>query len=167
MSLSEIYTLFTLLTVVLAGALTIFRFIITREQYPKLHFELGLDKLGVSRDKHIIELSATITNKGMTRQYIRDFRFNILTFDDNTPFNLGDPEIEKRLKFNAFDKGLNWTNSEHPVFVDGGMSHQFTYVTALDKNIRFVMIYSKFDHHSKRWWMKDSEHYRISKTFAL
>lgn len=175
MTLSDLQSIFTMTAIILAGVWTVYRFGIAREQYPKLQFELQLHKLGMSRDKHIVELIAVITNKGIARQYIKDFRFNILTFDDQTPFDMSDTRIEKRLRFNKINtahdqqsKGeLNWIDSKYPVFVDGGISREFRYVTALDKDVRFVMIYSKFDHESKRLGMGRSEHYRISKTFAI
>lgn len=175
MNLPEIQSLITITAIVLAGAWTLFRFGISREQYPKLQFELQLNNLGTSRDKIIVELIAVISNKGIARQYIKGFRFNILTFDDETPFDMSDTKIEKRLKFKKLNKGehqdtkgeLNWIDSKYPVFVDGGISREFRYVTALDKDVRFVMIYSKFDHESKRFGMDRSEHYRISKTFAV
>jgi hypothetical protein len=167
MWLYKISTIIPVLAVILAGCWALYRFIIAREQYPKLQFNLDLNQLGTSRDKHIVEFVAMITNKGIARQYIRNFTFNILTFDDSIPFNVSDPAVEKRLRFHPFDKGLNWISSQHPAFVDGGISQQFTYVTALDSNVRFVMIYSKFDHDHKRWWFSSSEHYRIARTFAL
>ena len=167
MSIADLSSLITILALIIAGAWTLYRFGIAREQYPKLQFDLHLNQLGISRDKQIIELVATITNKGIARQYIQHFSFNILTFDDQTPFDLSDPKIEKRLKFDAFAKGLSWVSSEHPAFVDGGMSQHFTDVTALETKVRFVMIYSKFDHVSKQRWLNRSEHYRISKAFAM
>ncbi len=175
MSIEQLSSLFTILAIFLAGAWTLFRFGISREQYPKLQFDLKLKQLGISRDKHIVELVAVISNKGIARQYIQDFRFNILTFDDETPFDTTDVMIERRLKFTKFNmtidpdtRGeLKWIDTKYPVFVDGGITREFRYVTALDQDVRFVMIYSKFDHESKRWWMNRSEHYRISKTFAI
>lgn len=175
MSLSDLQSIITITAILIAGIWTLYRFGLSREQYPKLQFDLNLNQLGTSRDKQVVELVATITNKGIARQYIKGFRFNVLTFDDNTPFDLTDAKIEKRLKFNKLNKGtedskgeLSWIDSHYPVFVDGGISREFRYVTALDKNVRFVMIYSKFDHEEKRWFYKDrSEHYRLSKTFAI
>jgi hypothetical protein len=175
MSISEFSSLFTILALTLAGIWSLYRFGLSREQYPKLQFDLNINKLGISRDKQIVELVAVISNKGIARQYIKGFRFNILTFDDETPFDMSDPKIEKRLKFNKLNKGtedskgeLSWIDSHYPVFVDGGISREFRYVTAVDKDVRFVMIYSKFDHEEKRWFYKDqSEHYRLSKTFAI
>jgi hypothetical protein len=175
MTIQEISSLVTVTAIILAGAWTLFRFGIGREQYPKLQFDLKLKQLGDSREKHIVELIAVITNKGIARQYIHDFRFNILVFDDTTPFDMSDTKIERRLKFNKINsapdpesKGeLKWIDSKYPVFVDGGITREFRYVTALDKGVRFVMIYSKFDHESKRFWMDRSEHYRISKTFTI
>ena len=165
--LEKLTSLIPVLAIILAGGWALYRFIIAREQYPKLQFNLDLNQLGMSRDKHIVEFIATITNKGIARQYIRNFTFNVLTFNDSLPFDLSDTSVEKRLRFHTFDKGLSWISSQHPAFVDGGISQQFTYVTALDANVRFVMIYSKFDHDHKRWMWKSSEHYRIAKTFAL
>jgi hypothetical protein len=176
MSLPEISSLVTILALLLAGVWTLYRFGIAREQYPKLQFDLHLNQLGSSRDKQIVELVATITNKGIARQYIHGFRFNILTFDDNTPFDMTDAKIEKRLKFNKLNKGVTeqskgeliWIDSHYSVFVDGGISREFRYVTALDNDVRFVMIYSKFDHEDKKWFSKNNaEHYRRSKTFAI
>jgi len=176
MSLSDLQSIITISAIFIAGAWTLYRFGISREQYPKLQFDLHLNQLGISRDKQVVELVATITNKGIARQYIRDFRFNILTFDDATPFDTSDTKIENRLKFNKLNKSLTpeakgelkWIDSKYPVFVDGGISREFRYVTALDKDVRFVMIYSKFDHEEKRWFYKDqSEHYRLSKTFSI
>lgn len=175
MSLPELQSIITITAIILAGAWTVYRFGIAREQYPKLQFELQLNKLGTSRDKVIVELIAVITNKGIARQYIKGFRFNILTFDDEMPFDMSDLKIEKRLKFKKLNKSdhqdakgeLSWIDSKYPVFVDGGISREFRYVTALDKDVRFVMIYSKFDHEGKRLGIDRSEHYRISKTFAV
>lgn len=175
MSISEISSLVTILAILLAGAWTLYRFGLSREQYPKLQFDLSVNPLGTSRDKKVVELVAVISNKGIARQYIKGFRFNILTFDDQTPFDMSDTRIEKRLKFNKLNKGvdgeskgeLNWIDTKYPVFVDGGINREFRYVTALDKDVRFVMIYAKFDHESKRFGLDRSEHYRISKTFAL
>lgn len=167
MTIQEISSLITIIALFTAGAWTLFRFGIAREHYPKLQFDLNLHQLGMSRDKHVIELVATITNKGIARQYIRHFRFNILTFDDNMPFDMEDTKIEKRLKFHELEKGLRWVNSEHPAFIDGGLNQDFTYVTALDKDVRFVMIYAKFDHESKYKWLNAPAHYRISKAFAI
>lgn len=165
--LQDLSSIITILAIILAGLWTLYRFGIARERYPKLQFELQMHQLGTSRDKHIVEFVAVITNKGIARQYIRNFKFNILTFDDAMPFDLSDPVIEKRLRFRDGEKGLNWVDATHRPFVDGGISQQFTHTTALDQQVRFVMIYSKFDNESNHWWMKGSEHYRIAKTFAV
>ncbi len=167
MSLQELSSIITISAIILAGIWTLYRFGITRERYPKLQFELGMTKLGTSRDKNIVEFVATITNKGLTRQYITDFKFRVLYYDDTMPFDMSDEEIEKQLKFNKNPEDFYWQKPDHNAFVDGGMTRQFTHVTALDPNIRFVMIYSKFINQSQSWFMKKPEKYYISKTFAV
>ena len=167
MSLQEISSIITICAIILAGIWTLYRFGLTRERYPKLQFELGMNKLGKSRDKSIVEFVATITNKGLTRQYITDFKFRVLSYDDTMAFDMSDEEIEKQLKFQKNTGDFYWQKPDHNAFVDGGMTRQFTHVTALDANIRFVMIYSKFINQSQTWFMKKPEKYYISKTFAV
>jgi hypothetical protein len=65
------------------------------------------------------------------------------------------------------EDGLNWIDTKYPVFVDAGIRREFRYVTALDSDVRFIMIYSMFDHERKRFGMDRPEQYRISKTFTL
>jgi hypothetical protein len=167
MSISELSSIVTILAILLAGIWTLYRFGISRERYPKLQFELDLRYLGSSGDKNIVELVAAITNKGITRQYIHDFKFNILVFDDDMPFDLSDERIEKRLKFKDIEKGLNWDAPEHKPFIDGGMRREFTYVTALNRDVRLVMIYSKFKEKKRGFFSGHPEQYHVSKTFSV
>ena len=167
MTIQEFSSLITILAIVATGAWAVFRFGISREYYPKLQFEINLNQLGKNQDKNIVELVATITNKGITRQYIRDFIFHIMVLDDDTKMDIGDPEIEHQLKFDVKAKGISWIHSGFDPFVDGSTSHQFTHVTALDQKTRFVMIYSKFNYRTRRTLFRRSDKYYISKTFAL
>ena len=76
MSTSDISSIVTTVALLIVGVWTLYRFGISRELYPKLQFDLDLRHLGNSGDKTIVELVAVITNKGITRQYIHDFKFN-------------------------------------------------------------------------------------------
>jgi hypothetical protein len=167
MSVSDLSALVTISAILIAGIWTLYRFGISRERYPKLQFDLDMRHLGNSGDKNIVELVAVITNKGITRQHIHDFKFNILVFDEDMPFDQSDERIEKRLKFKDLEKGLNWDNPDHKPFVDGGMRREFTYVTALDANVRFAMIYSKFKEVKRGLFSSHPEQYHVSKTFSV
>lgn len=126
-----------------------------------------MNPLGMSRDKHVVEFVAQITNKGLTRQSIDAFTFRLLTFDDQTPFDTSDEEIERQLKFNKNTTEMYWQKPDHSPFVDGGMVRQFTHVTAFDKDVRFVMIYSKFINKGSGLFSKRADKYYFSKTFTL
>lgn len=167
MSIAEFSSIVTTLAILLAGLWTLYRFGISRERYPKLQFELDLRHLGNSGDKTIVELVAVITNKGITRQYIHDFKFNILVFNEDMPFDQSDEKIEKRLKFKDLEKGLNWDDPKHTPFVDGGMRREFTFVTAFENNVHLVMIYSKFKEVKRGFFSSRPEQYHISKTFSI
>jgi hypothetical protein len=74
--------------------------------------------------------------------------------------------IEKRLKFNKHENGLRWENPDHDPFVDGGVKNRFSYVSAFDRNVKFVMVYSKFKQR-RGWFGGKEEANHISRTFAL
>lgn len=167
MSITEFSTITTTVAIILAGIWTLYRFGLTRERYPKLQFDLDLRFLGETGSKNLIELVAVITNKGITRQHVEDFTFNILVFEDGMPLDMTDEKIEKRLKFKDLKKGLNWDDPNHTPFVDGGMRREFTYVTALEKKVQFVMIYAKFKETKRGLFSSHPEQYHISRTFAV
>ncbi len=71
----------TTIAILIGGAWTIYRFGINRERHPKLQFDLLLNVLGKTEQHYIVELTATIENKGLTRLYIEDFIFHLLYFE--------------------------------------------------------------------------------------
>src|SRR4030095_14385519 len=95
----DLKDIITILAILAAGLWTVYRFGITRERYPKLQFDLDLIITGKTDKYYILQLIALVENKGLTRQYIRDFKFNLLYFNNDTEVDCRHKTINKQLKF--------------------------------------------------------------------
>jgi len=166
-SLENIKDIFTILAILAAGIWTFYRFGITREKHPKLQFDLDLNVLGRTEKDYIVQLVAIVENKGLTRQYIDDFKFNVLCFNDDMPVDISDDKINYQLKFEPKYMKTDWFLSKHQHFVDGGITHKFRYVTVLPRETSYAMIYSKLYDKKKGFPKKVGDRYYIMKTFNL
>jgi hypothetical protein len=167
LSIENIKDILTIVAIIVAAIWTYYRFGITRERHPKLQFDLDLNIIGKTDTHYIIQLVAIVENKGLTRQYIKDFKFHILYYNHNMPINCDDESINKQLKFEYELKNRDWLDAELPPFVDGGMTHKFRYITVLPIATEYVMIYSKFMDPKKTLFKRKPDLYHISSTFNL
>lgn len=151
--------LVTIIAIIIAGIWTMYRFGINREKYPKLQFELNLIITGKTSTNYILQLVAIIDNKGLTRQYINDFKFHLLYFNNDFKIVLDDEKINRQLKFKYLITNRDWLKPTTPPFIDGGIKHKFTYNTAVDLNIDYVIIYSKFNYPRKGLFRKSIDRY--------
>jgi hypothetical protein len=128
---------------IIGGAWTLYHFFITRARHPKLEIDLEFKTLGKSGSNYIVELAALITNKGLTRQHIHNFTFNVLTYGDGMEFKTN-AELRYQLYFKKRLVDMQWVKPDHRQFVDAGITRRFTHVTVLPADTRYVMVYSKF-----------------------
>jgi hypothetical protein len=166
-SLEEIKNIITILALIAAGIWTFYRFGINRERHPKLQFDLDLEILGKTDRHYIVQLIAIVENKGLTRQYIHDFKFNLLYFNNKFPIDCEDVDINYQLKFKNFINARDWLRPRNAPFVDGTITHRFTYNTVIPTEAEYLMIYSKFRDPRRGLFRKTSDKYHISKTFDL
>jgi hypothetical protein len=158
-----IKNIITAVAIMIAGIWTIYRFGINREKYPKLQFDLDLQVLGKEAEYILIELTAILENKGLTRLYIKDFTFNLLFLKENAPIDLSDEKINSQLKFNYAIQKKAWVKDEHNPFIDGGIIQRYRYVYAIPHTAKYAMIYSKFRDTKK----SSEEKYYLQRAFNL
>ena len=139
LSVENIKDILTIIAIIVAGFWTYYRFGITRERHPKLQFDLELEVLGKTDQHYIVQLIAIVENKGLTRQYIRDFKFSLLYLNKNCEIDLTDENINHQIKFTSIFKSKSWlTQKSSTAFVDGNIKHQFTYNTVIPGDDDFV-----------------------------
>ncbi|HWB23942.1 MAG TPA: hypothetical protein VG738_00615 [Chitinophagaceae bacterium] len=142
---------------VIIGAVWVYlKFIRTRENFPKIEFNVDLRVVGRQDEKIIIEVIANLENKGLVRHWINDFTCDVLILRKEAPVIHGDERINYQLlfeKYNPVKDEKNETHTEKIVwipkdwydsFVDAGIQQQYTYLTAVPCDTAFISIYSGF-----------------------
>jgi hypothetical protein len=136
--------------ILVGGIWTIYRFGLSRERYPKLQLDIDVSLIGIHHDEYIIELCATVENKGLARQRIKDFRFDLRALMLDTPINMDNEWINNQLQFSRtiiLDKDWvpqNGNNNWYAAFIDGGITQKYTYVTSVSKEITYLLFYTRF-----------------------
>ncbi|MBN2613461.1 MAG: hypothetical protein JXB00_18040 [Bacteroidales bacterium] len=136
--------------IVIAGIWVLWRFVLVRERYPKIQFDLDDKVLGKSDNKIMLELIAIIENKGLVRHYIHDFRFDLLYLSSKEPVTEGNQHINFQIKLpKLIDKRLWLPILEEKgeyTFIDAGVRQLYTYITSVPEDSLLVSIHSKFDY---------------------
>jgi hypothetical protein len=153
-----IESIFKSIAIVVGAIWLYFRFIRTRENHPKIQFDIDLRFLGRQDGKLLIEIIGTIVNKGLVRHWVRDFICDVLTLDKMDKVETGDKSINYQVKFfnrnpikprdnNVNNKSNrivwipeNWYES----FIDPGIEQKYTYLTSVGEETSFISIYSRF-----------------------
>ena len=136
--------------ILVGGFWTIYRFGLFRERYPKLQLDIDVSFVGIHHNEYIIELCATIENKGLARQRIQDFRFDLRALKFDTAINMNNEWINQQLEFSEtliLDKDWvpqNGDNKWYAAFIDGGIVQKYRYVRSIPKNTSFLLFYTRF-----------------------
>lgn len=134
-------------TAILGAAIwTVFRFGIFRERYAKIEFNLDCRYIGTTDDNILLELIAVIENKGLVRQNIKEWTFDLLLFMEKDEVDESEHKINYQIKF--ANKKINkrpWVPSSwYSTFIDAGTKQVYPYITSVPKGTSFITIYSRF-----------------------
>ena len=142
--------LMTAIAILIGGGWTIYRFGIFREGHPKLQLDIELSLTGLHKDKYIIELCAIIDNKGLIRQPIKEFRFDLRALLSTTPVNIDNNWINYQIEFSkTFILDREWVPQDPDVkwydaFIDGGVVQKYRYVTSIPIETSYLLFYTRF-----------------------
>jgi hypothetical protein len=146
------------LAIIVGGFWVYFKFIRTRENHPKVQFDLDLLVIGRQDGKIIIELVAIIINKGSVRHWVNDFVCDVLILNKQDKVINGTEEINYQVNFvKANPQKASLENSGKSInrivwvpknwygsFVDPGVEQKYTYLTSIPGDTSFVSLFSRF-----------------------
>lgn len=146
-----------------AATWTIFRFGIFRERYAKIEFNLECRYIGLTDDSIVLELIAVIENKGLVRQTIKEWTFDLLLFMNDDSVDESEQKINYQVKFpnKKIDKRPWVPTSWYSTFIDSGTKQVYPYLTSVPKDTAFITIYSRFIYPNTR------DFHSSQKTFNL
>jgi hypothetical protein len=72
-----------IVAVAIGGVWVYYRFVRTREDYPKVNFAVGLEFVGVHNYRWLTEVVAEVENRGLVEHEIHNFRFELFYLSNN------------------------------------------------------------------------------------
>ena len=153
----------TTLAIIIGGGWTFWRYILQREGHSKIQFNVDFKIIGTHKDNYLVEVIAIVENKGMVRQYINDFRFDLLDLANNQPIVQGGDKINHQILFEKIIDKRYWIPAGWEYsFIDAGVTQHYTYVTSLPLDAKFALVFGHFKYPDG----KDAFH-TAQKTFPI
>ncbi len=135
----------TVAAVVVGGLWVLWKFGLQREAHAKIEFDLELKVLGFQAGSAIVEVIAKVTNRGLVRHWLSDFRFDLLYLPKNDPVTLGDKRINEQVLFQPVFKKRYWIPPDWmSTFIDPGVCQRYSYLAAAPENARFLLVFAQF-----------------------
>ena len=157
----------TIVAFLVGGWWTYWRFIKQREDCPKIEFDVAIKFVGTQHERHLIEVSTIVENKGLVRHRLSEFKLNIryLLAEDQL-INGGKPVNYQTY----FGRSINDDEAlkDRPVvpwkpFVDPGVTQTFVYITSIPIDATYVLLWSAFRYSNSR----DSKRHLAQRVFKV
>jgi hypothetical protein len=159
---SALQSFATIVSFIIGAIWVYLRFIRQQEKYPNIEFISDIEFIGTQDDWWLVEIIASIDNKGKAQHKMSDFRFdlNALYCDDQVDVSRkwgGQVDFPRLVAEGSFlPKRLDF------FFVDPGTKAKYSYVARIPKLATFVILHCWFRY-------ADEGNYRhiAEKTFAV
>jgi hypothetical protein len=155
---------------IIGGVWVYWRFFLNREDESKLELDLEIKVIAVSdQGEYIVELTASLTNKGLVRHHVEDFNFDLFYLLKTDNLNHGPDVIDNELEYlHHIKKGQPWVSKDwYQAFVDAGVTRKFNYITFLPKNTLSALFITRFNQpQTKKVLNKNQGQHRILRAVA-
>jgi hypothetical protein len=115
------------------------------EHFPRVFFEVGANFVGIKDGQVLVELVATLENKGVVPLRVRHFTFKLLGLKTSDQLNRGGAEIRGQLRFpHLLEEGHfvppHWSSS----FVYPGVKTEYNFLTSIPEEVLFIRMQGDF-----------------------
>jgi hypothetical protein len=143
-------TLVETFAIVVGGIWAYRRFIRRREDYPLINFAVDI-KFVVRQDSSwIVELEATIENKGVVQQRIQEFGFDLRCLREGESISDGDEKINHQINFGTKLKTGSWLPPAwNWTFIEPGVRQVYTHIASVPAGISCVLLHGRFLYETK------------------
>jgi hypothetical protein len=150
-------SILTCLAILIGGGWTFWKFVLQREDHPKIQFDIDINYITIQDQKIVFEVLIIIENKGLVRHEIdpEDFTLRIRYITNQDKIQDGLEKYNYQTKFphlhlvDEHDKNLkrsivpkSWENT----FIDPGVKQKYSYITSLPDNTTGILVKSKFNY---------------------
>ena len=152
----------TTTAILVGGGWAFWNYVLQREGHGKIEFLVDLRVIGPLAESVLIEVMATVENKGRVGHWITDFTFDLLQLDSAAHY-VQAREFNEQTKFELLFRERRWTpKHREKTFVDPGVLQHYTYVTAIPPGAAFLLVFSKF-----KYLDKESEFHTAQRAFFV
>jgi hypothetical protein len=152
-----------IIAILIGGGWAFWKFVIQREGKPKIEFTVDFEVIGIHQQEYLAEIIAELQNKGLVREKIYDFTFDLLYLVDTDNLVEGGDEILKQVAFNKRISRQRWFPKIWDyTFADPGIVQRYRYITHLPLNTKFALVRSSF-----KYTDKSSDFQAAQKTFKV
>lgn len=166
-----IESLLTSLAILIGGGWTFWKYVLQREAYPKIQFNIDINFISIQDKQILFEVLLVLKNKGTVRHEIDKESFTLkiryLTKDDKIiqgdlkyNFETKFPHLHEVKDVNKKRKIIHesWKNT----FLDPGVKQVYSYITALPEDTLCILVKSKFNYSERK-----SDNYGAQKLFKV
>ena len=140
---------------ILIGALwVLYRFVLNQERYPNINFTTDIEIIGSQDGKWIVELIATLENKGKAQHKMNQFGFDLNAIFEKDKVERGERWNDQINFPNKIAHGSYLPAHRGYFFVDPGTTAKFSHVTTIPINATYAILHSNFKYVKR----KDSSH---------
>ena len=134
------------LVVFIGAILAVWKWVKRREHFPRIALDVQARFIEVSaRDTLVLEVVATIENKGLVPIKIEDFEFSLRVLRSSDKWVLADEGRRRQLDFgDRLLRAKFVTEKMEYTFVFPGIRTEYTYVTVLDPDVELIRINADF-----------------------
>lgn len=134
----------TSISVLIGGIWVYYRFILQRERYPNINFECDVVFIGKQNDEWLIEITATLDNKGKAQHIMDIFTFSLDGIHSNEQFI----HLEKwngQANFPYSIKKGTFLNPHYKYFyIDPGTTAKYSYIIAVPTTFSYLLLHCMF-----------------------
>ena len=147
---TTLQSLATVVAVAVGGFWTYRRFVHMREDMPHLEYDVDVVFIGSFGGHWLVELVASVQNKGAVRHVVRDLLFEVRSINesDSMPLSVGEPK-HHLVHFGHLLVEGSWLHPDWDyAFVDSGVGTTYRRAGLVPMDARFVKIVGEFSYSS-------------------
>lgn len=119
------------------------------EHFPRVFFEVMVNFIGSKDGQLIVELVATLENKGVVPLKIKNFTFKLLGLKAADPLVRGGEEVRGQLRFpHMLEQGVFVPQDWEYSFVYPGVKTEYSFVASIPSDVEYVRMQGDFEYFS-------------------
>ena len=142
----------TIVSIIAAGIWAFRRYVVQQERYPNLNFTADINIIGKQGQETLVELIATVENKGKVQHKMNNITFELNALFANEPL-VPDQRWRGQINFpHDIARGflLPVLSADKKYFIDPGTTAKYSYISKLPVEAKYAVMHCSFNYSKRR-----------------